>query len=65
MIIHDSQYQILEISDLPEDIQDELSERCTGNDSGKIINPDYYPLLRKWLVDNGHKTTCYIGWWSW
>jgi hypothetical protein len=65
-IIGNCPYRILEIIRLPESIQDELSDSCKGNDTGRIINPEYYPELKKWLSDNGYDSTeCFIGWWSW
>jgi hypothetical protein len=64
--VHPAKYQILEVMKLPIEVVDELCDECASNDSGKIVNPEYYPELKKWLVANGHSDTdCYIGWWSW
>lgn len=60
-IIHDAKYQILEIMDLPEECQPE----CPGNDTGQIVNPEYHPKLKQWLIDNNYPVKPYIGWWSW
>ena len=65
-VIHSAKYDILEMMDLPSDVQDESCDDCPANDSGCIINPEYRPLLKQWLENNGHDATvCYIGWWSW
>lgn len=59
-------YKVINIIDLPDDVQDELSACEASNDTGKIVNPKYYPKLRKWLKAHGHSDTdIYIGWWSW
>jgi len=65
-VIGNSPYRILEVMHLPDDIQEELQNRCLGNDSGVIINPDYHPKLKAWLKTNEHNDTeCFIAWWSW
>lgn len=65
-VIGNSPYRILEVMNLPEEVQDELSDKCPSNDSGKIINPKYCPKLKEWLTANGFDNTeRFIGWWSW
>lgn len=65
MTISKMGYDKVEVLDLPENVQDELCDMCPGNPAGTIINPDYHPLFRQWLIDNGHEVKCYFGWWSW
>lgn len=62
-VIHPSRYEILEVMDLPDEVQEELE--CPGNDTYKIVNPEYHPKLSKWLTDNGYEVKCYLGRWSW
>ena len=62
--VHPAKYLVLEMMDLPEEVQTEVD--CPGNDVGMIINPEYHPLIRAWLSGHGYSNTdCYIGWWSW
>jgi hypothetical protein len=59
-------YQILEVMNLPQNIQDHLLDDCPGNGTGRIINPEYKPLLKQWLKDNGYNDEeCFLAWWSW
>lgn len=61
-----TKYLVINMMDLPSDVRDESCNDSPGNDTARIINPEYNPKLAKWLVDNGHDATkCYIAWWSW
>jgi hypothetical protein len=63
-VVGPSKYQVIDIMQLPDSVSDALE--CPGNDKAEIINPEFHPLLRTWLAENGHDTeTCYIAWWSW
>lgn len=65
-VISPARYQVLEVMDLPNAVQDELCNDCPSNDSARIVNPKYYPLLKRWLEDNEYDAnTAYIAWWSW
>jgi len=58
--------RIVRVIDLPDEVQEELQEDCPGNDTGRLINPEYNPIFKAWLEENGHDATrSYIGWWSW
>lgn len=59
-------YPVLKVLDLPLEVEDELNNSCPGNDTARVINPDYHPKLKAWLEQNGYAANhCYIGWWSW
>ena len=62
---HYSNYGIIYHGNLPSSIKDEICDNCPGNDSGRIINPKCYPLLKEWLQENDMPVEPYIIWWSW
>lgn len=63
--VHESRYLILEAAGLPDDVADEICNDCPANDTGRIVNPQYHPKLKRWLEENGLAVQCYIVWWSW
>lgn len=58
-------YGIIYDGNLPENVRDELIDRCPGNDCGIIYNPEYHPKFKQWLIDNDMPVECYIVWFSW
>lgn len=60
-----SKYEFLDYHELPETVWDEVMDQVPSNGSGVIINPEYHPLLKAWLIENGHEVKCYILWASW
>lgn len=61
-----NEYEFLDYHELPDDIWDDVCDSLNmSNDMGRIVNPDYHPLLKEWMIANGHEVKCYILWASW
>jgi hypothetical protein len=55
-------YPIIAARHLPEDVTDALDGT---NDTGRVVNPLYYPAFAAWLDAHGLARQPYIVWFSW
>jgi hypothetical protein len=58
-------YKVISDGKLPEDVRDEILDCCKGNDCATLVNPDYWPKFKQWLIENNAEVECYLIWWSW
>lgn len=60
-----SSYDVISDGDLPKDVRDEILDCCPSNDCATIVNPEYWPKMKAWLIENQTPVKPYLIWWSW
>lgn len=57
-------YDLVDGHKFPRDVWEEVVEEC-GNDTARIVNPEYSPKFKQFLIDGGYEVKCYMVWISW